>query len=93
MFLHVEIEKTGQDTILKVKKSIIAMVFCLSLSLLNPLSQIGFGFKIAYQERTFNLMCKGVVDTFADKSMDDLYMINYLIPDYEETAFFMYIAK
>lgn len=93
IFLHVHIEKTGQDTTLKVKKPIIGIAFCLSLSLLNPMSQIGFGFKIAYQEKTFNLMCRGVVDTFANKTMDDLYMINYLVPNYEQTTFFKYIAK
>ena len=93
IFLHVKIEGSETDAILKVRKPVIGIAFCLSLSLLNPLSQIGFGFKIAYQEKTFDLMCRGVIETFADKSLDDVYMINYLLPNYGETAFFKYIAK
>ncbi len=77
-----------------ISKSIIGLIVCLSFSFLNPLSQIAFGFRIAYECKTVDLMCRGYIDTFSDKEItSELMTYNYLCPDYENAAFYKYIAK
>ncbi len=80
---------------LNVNKQIIGLAICFSFAFLNPFSQIAFGFKIAYQEKTFDLMCRGVIDTLSDKDAEnyEMMMENFLRPAPENTAFYKYLAK
>lgn len=97
IFLHVKQNK-GEDlereTNLQISKSIVGLIICFSFSVLDPFTQIAFGFKIAYQEKTFDLMIREMI-TFSDKTIENLgetLANNYLVPNYEETIFFKYLA-
>lgn len=92
LYLHVHIETVKERLQMRISKPIIGIIICLTLSFLSPFTQIAFGFKIAYQEKTFDLMCRGV-DTFSDKTINESFYVNYLVPEYEDTPFFHYIAK
>ena len=86
----------NQHKVLVVNYNVIALIICLTFSALNSISQIGFGFKIAYEEKTFNLMCDNT-KTLSDKNIGDYcpdtILNNYLVPNPESKAFYKYLAR
>ena len=77
-----------------INSNILTLFICLGLSFLNPISYIAFGFKIAFIEKTFNLMADGV-KTFEGRELGDPvgYTENFLTPNPEKKFFYKYMAK
>ncbi len=78
-----------------ITKQMLGLCMCLTLSYLNPISQVAFGMKIALQEKTVLLMTDNV-KTFSNKDVYDVnveYTYNFLTPDPDKQIFYKYFAK
>ena len=71
-----------------IQKSVIGLSICFTLAFLDPFTQIAFGFRVAYENKTLDLMCRGV-GTLSDK-VDN---INFLTHEWKQKPFYKWLAK
>ena len=76
-----------------ISAAIVALTICLTIAGLGTLKDWANKIK-SVRINAYNPIVADDIGTFSDKQIGDIgWLENYLVPDYQETAFFKYIAK
>lgn len=81
----------------KLSKRMVLLIICLSVSGLGTVKDIAVRIK-ACRDNNWNAVVAADIGTFADKTADNFELgaaalYSNLVPDYEKTAFFKYLAR